>query len=870
MPRHPHDLDLPAWGPYSKRYAGCSHIPDVAAGRRFDLAVFPAWDQGRVDIPNVAWDSGYAPWLGTADGSYHAFRHQLLGRDELSVEVAYAAPGDGGSGRVVRVRLENRTQRGHSLCAHLVAGCQYPSPKPTGHTSPQIARPLELLAPAGQWVDARDSVAHRPAATADDRELLLWDGWAWHETLEDGCVGGGCRWFGPGDAATWRLPAAGDRLWLRLRQAGTEGCRIAIDGHELEVSSPAWQWTSLPWDGRGLVELNHRGGGRCLLDVLAVAPAGAPPQTAERRWQSVPAISDGPCPDSLVLDYPDLAATYGLWWGGRSFVRQWFSESLDEPMRRGAHNHVNPVMRGPGEGHWLTVRLGPFHLAPGAASEVFAFVCDGDAAAVRERLARLDPADLPRWHAAAAARAWQPRSADERGRAAQLMSATLCSNVVYPIYTRRGYIRHYSPGKAWDSLYTWDSGFLALGLAELDPAHAAGVVAQYLMPEGDPAYLHHGTPVPVQIHVARELWNRTRDRALLSRLYPGLRQQHRFLAGRHPGSCTLRSSGLISTWHLFYNSGGWDDYPTQVQVHREGLTASAAPMVNTCHAIACARILRELAGIVGQPGDVAEYDADIARFAAAVQAHAWDEAEGWFGYVLHDAAGVPNGLLRHASGANANRGLDGAYPLVAGICTPEQERRLVGHLADPRELWTAMGLSTVDQSAPNYRDDGYWNGAVWLPHCWFFWKALLDLGHGELAWRLADTVLTAWSGEFASAERTWEKMIISTARGAGWHHFGGLSSPLLVWYEAFHRPGRLSGGSSLWILDEPQADAGGYRGRLRLAGTPGRQSVAFLCLDAGTVRATWCGQAIPARRRGTVWELSLPAGSDGELIVMPA
>lgn len=27
-----HDLRLPAWGPYTKRYMGISHIPDVAAG----------------------------------------------------------------------------------------------------------------------------------------------------------------------------------------------------------------------------------------------------------------------------------------------------------------------------------------------------------------------------------------------------------------------------------------------------------------------------------------------------------------------------------------------------------------------------------------------------------------------------------------------------------------------------------------------------------------------------------------------------------------------------------------------------------------------------------------------------------------------
>ena len=30
-------------------------------------------------------------------------------------------------------------------------------------------------------------------------------------------------------------------------------------------------------------------------------------------------------------------------------------------------------------------------------------------------------------------------------------------------------------------------------------------------------------------------------------------------------------SSLLKTWDYFYNSGGWDDYPPQVHVHRQGL-----------------------------------------------------------------------------------------------------------------------------------------------------------------------------------------------------------------------------------------------------------------------------------------------------------
>ena len=65
-----HDLRLSSWGPYTKRYIGISHIPDVHAGLRFDLSVFPGLYRRAVNIPNVMWESGYHPWEAAPDLSY--------------------------------------------------------------------------------------------------------------------------------------------------------------------------------------------------------------------------------------------------------------------------------------------------------------------------------------------------------------------------------------------------------------------------------------------------------------------------------------------------------------------------------------------------------------------------------------------------------------------------------------------------------------------------------------------------------------------------------------------------------------------------------------------------------------------------------
>ena len=87
-------------------------------------------------------------------------------------------------------------------------------------------------------------------------------------------------------------------------------------------------------------------------------------------------------------------------------------------------------------------------------------------------------------------------------------------------------------------------------------------------------------------------------------------------------------------------------------------------------------------------------------------------------------------------------GMDGASPLFAGACTEPQKELLWQKLQSPEHLWCACGLSTVDQSAPYYRRAGYWNGAVWMPYQWMFFKSALDAGLADFAYRIADTALT--------------------------------------------------------------------------------------------------------------------------------
>ena len=444
------------------------------------------------------------------------------------------------------------------------------------------------------------------------------------------------------------------------------------------------------------------------------------------------------------------------------------------------------------------------------------------------------------------------------------LRATLLTNVVFPVRHGRGLICHPCPGKVWDSLYTWDAGFIGLGMGELHPALAEEILSRYLAaPDDDHAYVHHGSTVPVQVYLLQQLFNLSGDLGLLRRHFAGARRMHRFLAGRAEGSVTgVLDSGLLCPFPYFYNSGGWDDYPPQWKLFKEERRHGVSPAITSAQVIRCARILRRAGLLLGE--DVREFDEDIERLGQALLTHAWNPDTGWFSYVEHDADGRPLGPLLHPSGEDYNAGLDGLYPLLAGICSPEQEADFLARLRDPRRFWTPVGLSTVDQSAAVFSSTGYWNGSVWMPHQWFFWRYLLDIGEADFARRIAETALGLWEREVGESWCCFEHFPIETGRGAGWHAFGGLSAPILNWHAAHHQPGRLVGGYNAWILSHRHRD-GLIEAEILFDGRPHDRPLLLAVLPgSGPLHAEWSGAgAMDARevRPGQI-ELRFAQGQD--------
>ncbi len=866
-----HSLSLSSWGPYTKKYAGLSHVPDEQAGLRFDLSVFPSFYRRRVDLPNVMWESGYHVWEAAADLSFFTYRHELEWKDRVFCDNSYLRLNDGVC--LVRSHCVNHTDVGQTLALHYLASMNFPPPGPY---SAEVLRPMHVSLPKGaQWVSAM-SYEQLSFARPRPTDNLMPDGLMRGECCGHGFTGRsglGCG-FGAdtGDRVRYRIalkeniPLAAAVLRYRMPQGGRIALNITgfsaagqvVMSGDASFSTVMCQLGNMS-AGEYVMTLTSQGGAPVDLDGFAICSAADAAQVTftEHVYQPRPEILTGPSDHTIILKYADCDHYYGMAWQCDSFaVREFHDSNLDRLMRHTAHNHVSTYFDGDHKAHFTNVFMRPLALAPRSDAVVTGMVCQGKLAIVRSQLERFADyvAKADELFAAGRGKIADPpvTPAGERYRFSQrLMAATTLSNVVYPVYTQQQYIKHYTPGRWWDCLYTWDSGFIGIGLAQHSAARAADCLRAYLTDTDNEhaAFIHHGSMMPMQMFLLQELWNKTQDRALLEYAYPRLRQYYEFFVGRK-GSSTFGKmrSGLLSPWDYFYNSGGWDDYPPQHHMHAHHMAQRVTPVITTAMAICSARVLRMASDSLGRQVDVAIFDADIVRLSESLQ-QAWDEQAGYFSYVVHDDSGAPKEFLRHESGANFNMGLDGASPLVAGACSSSQKETLLAHLKNPGRLLSRIGLSAVDLSAPYYRRDGYWNGAVWFPHQWLFWKTMLDMGEADFAYQIATRGLDLWQNEANESYHCFEHFLIENGRGAGWHQFGGLSTPVMAWYAAYYRPGQLTCGFNAWVkCVEFTDDERVMSAELQLSAGISESCCVIACMNPEYVyECAWDGASIEAK-----------------------
>jgi hypothetical protein len=878
---HTHDLpSLSLWGPYSKKLYGISHIPTIESGLLFDFSIFPVLDGAPTRLPNATDRCGVHPWQASPDLTYYATRTELLWKDQIYCDQAYIDAGP--DRRLIRIDFVNNTASTQRATLHALSQLCFP---PLHELTAEPIRLRELSLPSSAiWIDALDYVDMRFARPRPTDTLVPEGRWRGEERMHDS-VGGSvlAQGFGrdAGDNVFYnivtRKPLTNAVVVFRFRLEKDQTTLFRCTGllQKEMLLHGTGEFATVVVDagplapGKHTLRLTSAGSAPIALNGFAIVEREQATAIAfpARPWHPKPAIAAG-SGNSILLKYDDLDAWYGFTLGRPAASPQlvlW--RDLDATF--GAHSGQDTQDRifgrgkgRPGDPDSLFVRTSwpVIELPPSSRHTVFGLIATGAEPHVRSALQHFDSTSSThedRWKAAAASSV--TLSANPEGQThlsgQQLLAATTLTNVVYPLRTQRQAIRNYSPGKIWDCLYTWDAGFIGLGLLELDINTAIESLNAYLTPPGSQsAFIHHGTPLPTQIYLFAEIWNRTQSATLLRRFYPRLRQYYLFLAGRLGSSTTRKHrNGLISTWDYFYNSGGWDDYPPQVYMHKNKLEARTVPAVSTAHLIRCARLLRMAAQELGTRDDLTIYDADIQQLSSALQRDAWDAASGYFGYVTYDDAGNTNGILRTDAGVNFNMGLDGVSPLIAGVCSPAQQQAILNRLFSEDHLWTEVGITTVDKQAPYYNPNGYWNGSVWFAHQWFLFKTMLDLSRGDLAVKIAKTGVETWQKSTQQSYDCMEHFSAHPPYGAGWCQFSSLSSPALSWFAALYTPGRVTLGFDAWLRESnyhPQRNAVSLRLAPRVQ--QGHPTDALICLRPGSEYEVYVdGHSVP-------WDLMLP------------
>ncbi len=822
LEKNSHDINLPQWGPYTKKYIGVSHIPKIEDGIRFDLSVFPGLYNEKGIVPNVFKKSGFHPWEASPNLEYFSFRHDIKWKDKVYADISYSKIDT--DSRAIKMTCVNNTDSEQNLVMHLMASIHFPPLQPHKPEDRINYNTIELPKNS-KWFDALDYLSLN-FASEGHQDQLVYDGMMRGEVREHDLVNGSGigKGFGKrkGDKAFYEveIPKGIKKgiLCIRYKTEKQEDAKLKLSGIinqkvKLEASDK-FRFLIIPLkdikqDSTQLI-IESRSKIPIIIDGFTIVNEQDFNLISIQRikWDNVPEIIEGPTKTSIILKYENIDQYYGIYWDYPDFsFREWFFKDLPDSINKEQDDLNNHKIYGDSLGHYTDVFLKPILLQPYETKTLNGIVCTGSKEEVISKLKKGVAHDFDSSYKKARENIVTYNTVPEGKKyefSQKLMATNTICNVVYPVYTQNQYIRHHAPGRKWDCLYTWDSGFIGIGLSQLSIQRGVENLNAYLNePNEQSAFIHHGTPLPVQFYQFHELWNKTQSESLVINSYPKLKKYYDFLIGNISSSTTRNlNSGLIRTWDYFYNSGGWDDYPAQKYVHSNKLTKSITPTISTAHVIRIAKIMQMAAHQLNLKEDIEIYNNDIEQLAKALQDFSWDEETGYFGYVVHNKSGNPKEILNYKDSINFNMGLGGATPLISGICDENQTDRILSHLKTKGEIWSNIGLSTIDQRAPYYNKKGYWNGHVWMPHQWFFWKTMLDEGEADFAYKIAKTALDLWKKETESSYNCYEYFSIETEKGKGWHQFSGLSSPVLSWFNAYYQIGNITTGYDVWIKEK--------------------------------------------------------------------
>ncbi|MDT8391394.1 MAG: trehalase family glycosidase [Lentisphaeria bacterium] len=130
------------------------------------------------------------------------------------------------------------------------------------------------------------------------------------------------------------------------------------------------------------------------------------------------------------------------------------------------------------------------------------------------------------------------------------------------------------------------------------------------------------------------------------------------------------------------------------------------------------------------------------------------------------------------------------YPLIAGVATPEQARRMIDeHFFNPDEFWGEWMLPSIARNDPAYPDQRYWRGRIWAPMNFLVYLGLRNYDLPEARKALVEKSEALLLKEWREKGHVHENYHCDTGTGCdigssdAFYHWGGLLGLISVMEE---------------------------------------------------------------------------------------
>jgi neutral trehalase len=320
------------------------------------------------------------------------------------------------------------------------------------------------------------------------------------------------------------------------------------------------------------------------------------------------------------------------------------------------------------------------------------------------------------------------------------------------------------------TVFGWDSYFNALELALESPDLAAAAVRAGLATQYPTGCIPNwrgrfgGTPdrsqPPVGAFALAKIFARYRDSKLVAESLPALERWNAFWQkekGGHPrrdgngdglfewGSDAENISSTPPPWEV--DASGWqraawesgqDDLPNwdEAEWVGESETFDLSCVDLNAYLAMDLESLAYLARETGEESKAREYQRAWELLRDRMNQHLWNPERGLY-------------LDRKWDGSWSPRvAASNFLPLMAGVPTPEQARRMMETLTDPEWFWGEFVLPTISRNDPRFPEQQYWRGTIWPPMNYLVYQGVRRYGFdqtaGELAQRSVALFLRSW------------------------------------------------------------------------------------------------------------------------------